>query len=265
MLPIALGVVLGLLIGFAAGFAVARANLPAASGDTAAIMAPQGETPAQGGTPAQGQTGATPPATPGRPWSEQAVAQPPTAPPPVPDDAPASETKAAPAPTSGRIVVRSNPSNANVTVNGTWRGRTLLTLEKQAFGDYAVRVVREGYGVEREAFKLSADEPSRTVNVRLTRNPAVQAPRRAAPAPRAAAPATPTSYLGSIFVDSRPRGARVILDGKLIGTTPLRVPDLGIGSHVVRLELEDHRAWTSSTSVRAGEVSRVTGSLERIR
>jgi len=34
---------------------------------------------------------------------------------------------------------------------------------------------------------------------------------------------------------------------------------------VVRLELTDHRAWTTSTRVTAGEQARVTGSLERIR
>jgi hypothetical protein len=50
-----------------------------------------------------------------------------------------------------------------------------------------------------------------------------------------------------------------------VGVTPLRLADVGIGSHVVRLELNDHRAWTTSTRVAAGEEARVTGSLERIR
>jgi PEGA domain len=66
-------------------------------------------------------------------------------------------------------------------------------------------------------------------------------------------------------VDSRPRGARVLVDGKPVGVTPLRLPDVSIGSHVVRLELAGHRTWTSSTRVAAGQESRVTGSLEQIR
>jgi hypothetical protein len=57
----------------------------------------------------------------------------------------------------------------------------------------------------------------------------------------------------------------VLIDGKMMGTTPASIPDIPIGSHVVRLELEDHRAWTTSTQVSAGEQARVTGSLERIR
>ena len=59
--------------------------------------------------------------------------------------------------------------------------------------------------------------------------------------------------------------AQVILDGKFMGTTPVRIPDVRIGSHVVRLRLEDHRDWTTSTRVTSGQESRVTGSLERIR
>jgi hypothetical protein len=56
-----------------------------------------------------------------------------------------------------------------------------------------------------------------------------------------------------------------LIDGKPAGTTPASIPEVPIGSHVVRLELADHRAWTSSTRVTAGEQVRVTGSLERIR
>ena len=42
------------------------------------------------------------------------------------------------------------------------------------------------------------------------------------------------------------------------------LPDVRIGSHVVRLELSEHQAWTASTRVSAGQESRVTGSLERL-
>ena len=45
-------------------------------------------------------------------------------------------------------------------------------------------------------------------------------------------------------MDSRPRGARVVLDGRAVGTTPARIPDVPIGTHVVRLELPDHRVWS---------------------
>jgi hypothetical protein len=57
----------------------------------------------------------------------------------------------------------------------------------------------------------------------------------------------------------------VFVDGKPVGVTPVSVPDLRSGSHVVRMELPDHRPWTTSARVRAGEQERVSGSLELIR
>jgi len=57
----------------------------------------------------------------------------------------------------------------------------------------------------------------------------------------------------------------VFLDGRPMGTTPARIPDIPIGAHAIRLELTDHRVWTSSTRVAAGQETRVTGSLEPIR
>ena len=57
----------------------------------------------------------------------------------------------------------------------------------------------------------------------------------------------------------------MLLDGKNVGTTPMRMSDIPIGSHIIKLQLEDHSDWTSSTRVVSGQESRVTGSLERIR
>jgi hypothetical protein len=57
----------------------------------------------------------------------------------------------------------------------------------------------------------------------------------------------------------------VIVDGKAMGTTPVSIPDIPVGPHVVRLQLADHQDWTLTTQVVAGRESRVRGSLDRIR
>jgi hypothetical protein len=223
----------------------------------------------------------------GRAYSEQAVApQPaPATPrsgeaPPVPGDVPAAEPPTSPRTSataasatneSARLTVFSTPTHAGVMVNGRWRGRTPLTLDTLRFGSYSVRLVQPGFTAPAEEVLLSARQPMRTLSVRLqpvnprgAAAPTSGTPARAS-APPAAREASPTGYAGTIFVDSRPRGAKVLIDGKMMGTTPASIPDIPIGSHVVRLELDDHRAWTTSTRVSAGEQSRVTGSLERIR
>jgi PEGA domain len=78
-------------------------------------------------------------------------------------------------------------------------------------------------------------------------------------------PAPPGVTTGEIFVDSRPQGARVLIDGKLQGVTPLRLTNQPVASYEIRLELTDHLPWTSTARVPAGGIARVTGSLDRIR
>ena len=83
------------------------------------------------------------------------------------------------------------------------------------------------------------------------------------PASTVAESGTAGSFIGALSVDSRPTGARVFLDGKLIGTTPLAVSTVRAGEHVVRLERDGYRRWSSSVRVVASEQNRVTASLER--
>jgi len=106
---------------------------------------------------------------------------------------------------------------------------------------------------------LSARRPAQTVDVTLKRNaPPTAAAAAAGRTTRAPAPA----YAGTLVVESRPVGATVFLDGKGVGVTPLTLPNVGIGSHVVRLDLAGHRRWSTSIRVVAGERERVAASLE---
>jgi hypothetical protein len=66
-----------------------------------------------------------------------------------------------------------------------------------------------------------------------------------------------------LTVDSRPTGARVFLDGRLVGTTPLTIAAVPAGEHAIRLERDGYRRWSSSVRVVAAEQNRVTASLER--
>jgi hypothetical protein len=68
---------------------------------------------------------------------------------------------------------------------------------------------------------------------------------------------------GPLLVESRPPGAKVFVDGRLVGTTPTSVAGLGAGEHAVRLEHEGYRNWSSSVRIEGSEPSRVTASLEK--
>lgn len=281
VLPITLTLLLGLLLG-----SVMTAYMMGAFEGT---PTPPAQAAVEESKPASPPAAAAGSAQPGRVYSEQAVTpqpqpQPqPTAtaprsgePPPVPGDVAEPDAAAAarpPAPAansqSARLTVISTPKRAVVTVNGRWRGRTPLTLDSLRYGSYTVKVVQPGFTSSSQEVVLNARQPMRTLSVNL------QPVSARAPSPRSSgSPASSatteresesSSYSGTIYVDSRPRGAKVLIDGKAMGTTPASIPHIPIGSHVVRLELADHRTWTTSTRVAAGEQARVTGSLEPIR
>ena len=94
---------------------------------------------------------------------------------------------------------------------------------------------------------LSTKTPAQTVSVSL---------RKGAANDR-------TAKTGSIYADTNPRGARVIIDGRAYGTTPMLVPELSAGAHTVRFELDGHTAATSPITVKAGEQARLSMSLVR--
>ncbi len=78
-----------------------------------------------------------------------------------------------------------------------------------------------------------------------------------------ATPATTGSYTGMLTIDSRPAGAKAFLDGRPVGTTPVSLDTVRAGEHVVRLEHDGYRLWSSSVRVVSSERNRVTASLEK--
>jgi protein kinase-like protein/PEGA domain-containing protein len=282
MLPMAIVFVLGLLGGFGAAFFVlgryhAGPPQPSAAGEEPAAAAPAANKP---DTQAQAKQ-----------WSEQTVTQKPAAPATPPSEAPPAISEAPPgaapaaaarpnapraaparpAPSerlarSGQIVVHSTPARAGVTVNGRWRGRTPLTLENLPFGRYVIRIVQPGYRVAREEFTLTGQDATHTFNAKLESARRAEPAQRGEPTARGAQPPrtvpAQTTFTGSLYVDSRPQGATVLLDNRSVGKTPLKLDAVAIGTHVVRIELAGKQPWSSTTRVVAGEMARVTGSLE---
>jgi len=120
-------------------------------------------------------------------------------------------------------------------------------------GTHAVRVVEDGYVTETRRVAVDARAAGTTVSFQLAR---VHGPERPAPAAR------PGAKTGVLRVESRPSGAAVLIDGRVVGTTPLQISDLEPGQHQVRLELPGHRPWATATTIVAGQSVRVAASLE---
>jgi hypothetical protein len=69
--------------------------------------------------------------------------------------------------------------------------------------------------------------------------------------------------VGVLVVESRPAGARVQLDGRDVGTTPLSLPEAPTGSRTVRIILDGFLPWTTTVDVEPGQRTRVAASLEQ--
>lgn len=176
-----------------------------------------------------------------------AVAAPMAAPMAAPAPA-APAPRSAPPPARARLLVRSEPSGAQVSISGRQRGTTPATIRDLPFGTYNVTVARPGYQTRVERVTMSRATPARDITVVL----------------RPAAPAAPAATTGALYLETRPAGAQVTIDGRLLGTTPMRVPDLAPGTHAVLIELAGHRSVTTTVVVRAGQVVPVRVSLERM-
>lgn len=64
-------------------------------------------------------------------------------------------------------------------------------------------------------------------------------------------------FVGSLQIDSTPQGARVFIDRRPVGVTPLVLTGLVVGSHAVRLEADGHTPWSSAIRVTANRKTNV--------
>jgi hypothetical protein len=242
--PLVLALVVGIAIGFAGGFFAGSREQPS----TVAAVAPTPAAPAP--TPAGNPASATAPPPPN---SEQRTqnselktqnAEPKNL-------KSESNNPKSPAPSEGRLLVRSHPAGARVSVDGKDYGVTPATVRELAAGAHRIKITHEGFAPQERRVVISASRPSQTTTIALV-------PER----PAAAAPAA-SRLTGALAVDSRPTGARVFLDDKVVGTTPMALPSVSVGSHRIRLEHDGYRHWSSSVRIVASEQNRVTASLER--
>jgi hypothetical protein len=158
---------------------------------------------------------------------------------PAPADA-VEPTTSVPIDVRGRLVVRSDPAGALVTVDGRLFGETPTTVDDLPLGTHTVRVARPGHVPGEQRVTLAVRSPSRFLTFDL--------------APGLAADVV---ALGAIDDDSRPRGARVILAGRFLGRSPLRVPRLKPGRYALTLELGGYHSMTSDVDVEAGQAASV--------
>src|SRR5262249_5681545 len=70
-------------------------------------------------------------------------------------------------------------------------------------------------------------------------------------------------YRGSLQVATDPVGAQVFIDRQMVGVSPVAVPELPAGSHVVRIELDGYERWSRSVQVVTGKSANLNVNLRK--
>ena len=149
----------------------------------------------------------------------------------------AGGTGTAAAPEQGTLALESKPQ-ARVYIDDAPRGMTPLRLDLPA-GPHRVR--------------LEANSKARTLTVGVVAGAEVT---QSVDLDRAV-------QTGSLFVRSEPAGAKVLVDNKPAGVTPITVLDLTPGSHAISVTGKDGSTAKQSVQVEAGATATLRLSLDR--
>jgi len=147
-------------------------------------------------------------------------------------------------PATGSIYVTSVPGGANVYVDGTYYGPAPQLASGLSPGYHQVRISLSGF-----------QDWTGSVNVESGVTTRVSQTLSVGPTP------TPVPGTGSIAVHSTPAGAEVYLDNAYVGISPLTVPSVTAGSHVVLLTMPGYANWQATVQVQRDVIASVDATL----
>ena len=175
-------------------------------------------------------------------------------------------------PQTGSLEITSTPAGlaVQVVLDGNYQGVTPLLLSNLSAGSHLVQLRSPGYqdNVQvvsipaGERIHISADYPPKPTTIPPTTPPPPTPEPTIAPTVRPTeVPVTPVPK-GSLYVDSFPQGATIILNGKGYGVTPRLIEGLTPGNYDLKLTMVGWKDYKLSISVSPGLVEREMAYLD---
>lgn len=137
---------------------------------------------------------------------------------------------------TGLVLVQSNPRDADVTLDGAFRGKTPLMMSDFPAGAHRLNVAKPGY-FAKDVEVTVRDRVPQLVNLDLT------------------------SDAATLAVNSQPAGAIVLVNGANRGTTPCRIDALPSGEVQLELKMEGFAPFRQSVKLSAGQTFQVDAPL----
>jgi hypothetical protein len=139
----------------------------------------------------------------------------------------------------GTLIVKSSPSGALVTIDGSRGQQTPWTYSDISAGSHIVRAFLSGY----QPYLSLVNVPQ---GATITVN----------------APLTPLSHIGVLQVKSSPGGADIYVDGFYSGSTAITIGNLAAGSHFITLRLAGYRDWFGTVEIPENSLAFIDAQLE---
>jgi len=160
---------------------------------------------------------------------------------------PVPTTEPTPEPGSGKgyYSISSSPQGADVYFDGSYKGKTPVTVEVSTTGTpgHTIILSMSGYRTWTNTYPGNpSDGQTVYVNAYLT----------------------PVENYGSVTIQSYPSVATAILDGVSSQTTPCTFHNVAPGSHILKVTKEDYGDYTTTVMVTAGKTTQVTAYLTKI-
>lgn len=138
-------------------------------------------------------------------------------------------------PADGNLLVTSQPPEVDITVDGSYRGRTPLDLDLVPSETHTVQASKAGFTSRREEIRVEAGG-RREVHLELQ------------------------EQRGEVQITSRPPGAEVVVDGAVRGLTPQTL-ELSAVPHEVEIRLDGHASQRQTVTPRPGYLQAIDATL----
>ena len=131
------------------------------------------------------------------------------------------------------------PNGATIWVNGTQKGTGSWSGELST-GTYIFEARKEGHRAQKLTKTISAT-----------------------PARQSYTLDAPTPITGSVDINSSPAMADIYIDGKLVGSSPMKINDIIVGSHTLKLSRKGYDDYTKIVTITEGKTATVTATLTK--
>jgi len=149
---------------------------------------------------------------------------------------------------SGSIEVRSQPSGATITFDGSQKGVTPAKLTNVKVGSHEVALSLAGYPDWKQTVTVKNGETA-SINAVLGTSTQTTGGQPAA------------SGTGSLSVATEPTGAQVYVDGAFIGNSPTKTSGLSAGSHFLTFKMDGYLDLGVGVTITAGQATDYSTSL----